>query len=199
MTKMSKILNKILILLLLVTALMGLSLEQEFNMFTEEQYSIAIQSYGLGEPFGMGYTMAAIAWQESSSGTFLLNMNDPSAGVFANYIPSVLARHGIKDTQRNRNIMAQKLMNSIDLSAAEALSELEYWKSIHGESSWPLLWQSYNGGFSYKSPGTSEYINSIEYSNDIRDKVHFLQKNLFTITNFWTKNNRTKLLWTKLN
>ena len=131
-------------------------------MMSDQQKEILIQSYKLGEPFDMGFSLAAIAWQESSCGRYLINLQDPSAGVFHNNIISVLNRHGMRDTQWNRNFLAMKLINDFEFSAAESLAELEFWQSIHGDNNWLDIWQSYNGGFSYMNKESKSYKSSLE-------------------------------------
>ena len=124
--------------------------------------------------------MAAIAWKESSAGLRLVNLKDPSAGVFHNTIRSVMGRHPeLKNTNENRSIILQRLVEDMDFSAAEALSELEFWKSEHGATAWTLIWQSYNGGYWALKPETKGYRESLAYSKDINKKVAYFTKNNF--------------------
>lgn len=160
--------------------------EKQFQRFNEKQLQVMKKAYELGEPFNMGYTLAAIAWQESSAGLYLINLSDPSAGVFHNNINSVMARHpDIANNAFQRNVMAQKLVQDMEFSASEALSELEFWKSEYGEGNWFLIWQSYNGGYYAVRPETKGYEQSYEYAKAINRKVNFLIK-----LNLWNKNVR---------
>ena len=174
---------KIITILFLLTSLIlgktGISLEQqEYNGFTEKQLNCITHAYELGKPFDLGHTMAAIAWQESRAGVYLVNMQDPSAGVFHNNLKSVLARHEeLRDTGWQRNRIAQRLIESIDFSGAEALAELKYWQSVHGDRAWLLIWQSYNGGFAFKRPNSKGYKASLGYSHKLSRKVQFLIMN----------------------
>jgi len=167
------------LLVSLVVAQATSSLEKEYNAFNSEQMEILQRAYEVGKPFNLGYTMAAIAWQESRCGKYILNLQDPSAGVFQNNIKSVMARHmqndsTLKDTKFQRNYMAQKLAFSFELSAAEALAELEYWISVREKGNWFLLWQSYNGGSWAVRPDTKGYRTSYQYATEVNRKVNYL-------------------------
>ena len=76
----------------------------------------------------------------------------------------------------NTNRIAQKLINNIEFSAAEALAELTFWQTIHGDNEWFLIWQSYNGGFSYFNKYSKSYLSSYQYANKINEKVIFFKK-----------------------
>lgn len=152
--------------------------EEEFNAFTVEQMEVLCKAYELGKPFDLGHTMAAIAWQESMAGVYLVNMQDPSAGVFHNNLKSVLARHEeLQDTNWQRNRIAQKLIDDIEFSGAEALAELEYWRSIHGKYAWFEVWRSYNGGFAYLKPEGGPCKRATQYAIRLNKKVQFLIQN----------------------
>jgi len=165
----------VLLFIIAISFLCAISVEQEYNQMSNEQKQILIESYEFGKAFNLGYSLAAIAWQESSCGKYMINLQDPSAGVYHNNIVSVLNRHGIKDTKWNRNKMAQKLIDNIEFGAAEALAELEFWQTIHGENNWLLIWQSYNGGFAYMNNFNKSYKSSYEYSIKIQEKISFLK------------------------
>jgi hypothetical protein len=169
----------LIILLSLLSYLVAQDLlEMEFKGFSNEQREVLLRAYELGLPFDFGYTMAAIAWQESMAGKYLLNLQDPSAGVFHNNLKSVIARHEeFRDTDWQRNLIAQRLIQDMDFSAAEALAELEYWKSIHGEGNWFLIWQSYNGGFAFQNPDSQAYAASSNYARRLKEKINFLMRN----------------------
>lgn len=175
--------KKIILIVLMLTSLIlgqtGISLEQqEYESFTLKQKKVMKHAYELGKPFNLAHTMAAIAWQESMAGVYLVNMQDPSAGVFHNNLKSVLARHDeLNDTGWQRNRIAQRLIEDMDFSGAEALAELKYWQSIHGDLSWLLIWQSYNGGFAYTKPESGGYKRSMHYAVRLNKKVTFLITN----------------------
>jgi len=150
---------------------------REFAKFSNKQKQVLKRAYEIGLPFNMGYTLAAIAWQESMAGKYLINLQDPSAGVFHNNLNSVMRRHHeIPDTPFQRNRIAQRLIEDIDFSGAEALAELEYWKNVHGEGKWFLIWQSYNGGFAYLSTNSIAYRKSYHYAQGILRKIRFLRR-----------------------
>jgi len=174
-----RIMFVLILLVSLVVAQTTSSLEEEFNTFSSEQMEVLQRAYDVGKPFNLGYTMAALAWQESHCGKYVLNLQDPAAGVFQNNIKSVMARHmqkdsTVKDTPFQRNLMAQRLFNSFEFSAAEALAELEFWITVRGEGNWFKIWQSYNGGYWVDRTETRGYRTSYKYATEINAKVNYL-------------------------
>lgn len=161
----------ILILLFLTTIFAASNLETEYQKMSNKQKAVLKKSFNLGQPFDFGYTLAAIAWVESNAGKYMINIQDPSFGIYHNNINSVMGRHpDYKDTPFQRNKVAQMLIEDIDFSAAEALAELEYWKNIHGSKRWSKIWASYNGGFNYNG------VKPTRYAKKIKKRISVLKK-----------------------
>jgi hypothetical protein len=110
----------------------------------------------------MAYSLAAIAWKESSAGKYMINLQDPSAGVFHITINNALVYLKWKDTNFNRNRAAQLLIQDFQLAANFAMINLQFWKDQHGNN-WNRIWASYNAGHSWK--------NGRKYAKDIASKV----------------------------
>ena len=154
-------------------------LEKQFRTLTLEQQEVARTAYKLGESFNYGYTLVAIAWKESQFGIYMINLQDPSAGVFHNNINTVMKRHkeDYLDTSFQRNLIAQMLIDNIFFAAAEALSELEYWEELHKDMlnietrAYLKIWASYNGGYSYNNDRPKAYAQSIRKRIIIIKKV----------------------------
>lgn len=123
-----------------------------------------------------GYTLMAIAWQESHAGEIKINLGDPSCGAYHNLISSVMARHtnDITDNGFNRNRVCQMLINNQAFAASEALAELEYWwTKYEGQpKQWSKTIMSYNAGH--------EYQNGKHYLK----KIHKLVKHFQTSKNW---------------
>lgn len=154
-------------------------LEKQFRTLTLEQQEVARTAYKLGKNFNYGYTLVAIAWKESQFGIYMINLQDPSAGVFHNNINTVMKRHkeDYLDTSFQRNLIAQMLIDNIFFAAAEALSELEYWEELHKDMlnietrAYLKIWASYNGGYSYNNDRPKAYAQSIRKRIIIIKKV----------------------------
>ncbi|QKF72322.1 hypothetical protein AFAEC_0100 [Aliarcobacter faecis] len=108
----------------------------------------------------MKYSLMAIAIKESSVGKNIANFSSNDFGLFQSNIKTVLSRQYINDTPANRKYFALKLINDVGFATANAIIELEYWRSVHKDN-WVKIWSSYNTGFSYKSDTGYLYAKSI--------------------------------------
>lgn len=134
------------------------------HYLTSVQKSNIIRTYHEANPLNLGYTMAAIIWQESKGGKYLINLQDPSCGPYHNSITSVMSRHNIVDTSFNRNRTCQMLINDWEFAFSESLSELRYWQNVRN-GNWTKVWASYNGGWAM----------SLSYAANIKSKIEFLK------------------------
>ena len=163
-------------MILTISSVFG-SLQSEFNNLNEDQRVILNLVYDKGKYFDLGYTMAAIAWQESHFGKVPINLSDPSCGIFHNLITTVANRHNLKLTSYNKNMICMRLIRDFDFSFAEALSELKYWQNYYHNQSknWQSMVKSYNAGFKKE--------NGYEYFKAIQKKVRFLKKSYTQTSN----------------
>jgi hypothetical protein len=98
-------------------------------------------SYHYGEKYGLGTTLAAIAWQESSFGLKLWQPSDPSAGIYHILLPNVQKRY-----RCSYETLKVLLIANPQFCAQLAVEELGYWLHYwHGNK--VLALASYNGGF----------------------------------------------------
>jgi len=125
------------------------------------------RSFIAGAKDGLSYSLAAVAWQESSAGVQLENPNDPSSGVFHVTVGNALHYSGWEDTEANRQVMYGVLKHDFDTSAEYATLNLKFWIRLHGED-WMKVWASYNAGYNV-SAGAG-------YSRDIAEKVKVIGK-----------------------
>lgn len=166
--------KKLLLILILVASLFGEEdLEYELNNMTLEQYKVLVRVYKVGVKYDLQYTLMAIAWQESKFGKYMVNLNDPSAGVFHNNIESVCSREN-NCNEWNKSRLFEKLLFDFDFASKHALAELEFWKNYYTNKNknanviWTKTIKSYNAGFRLE--------NGLRYSIMIKAKVRVLQK-----------------------
>jgi hypothetical protein len=143
----------------------GLATCDELGSITPEQYLNLEFSFVQGYPHDFGFTMAAIAWQESKGGIWNLNLQDPSAGMYHTSLKTAVARLEMKDTPFRRNMLAQRLIDDKEFAAAMAIKELQFWYEYH-HGNWMKIYSSYNAGFG----------SNTAYANDIRQTIRTLQK-----------------------
>lgn len=129
---------------------------------TQQQASVANFAYSYGKPFDYGYTMVAIAMEESRLGKWNINIQDPSAGPWHVTLDKGLQYKGWDDTPFNRNRIAQLLMEDIYFAAHLAIEELLFWHRVR-EGNWRQVVSSYNGGWR----GNEAYLKKISRNIDI--------------------------------
>ena len=143
------------------------------NSFSTTQKEALNYAYYKGAPYNLGETLAAITWQESSSGKILINYRDPSASQFHILANTALSYEGLPDTHMNVNAILTKLVLNRDYAAEIALHILRAdLKRFNGNRF--LVWGAYNGGptWQQKSPRTVTEVTA--YANSIKKKVNIL-------------------------
>jgi hypothetical protein len=123
---------------------------------TPEQQSVLHFSYSYGEPHNVGYTLAAIAMQESDLGRYLINISDPSGGVWHLTVDKAVNKLGWEHTPFNYNRAIQLLVDDIHFAADIALDTVLWWHNYH-DGDWFKTWSGYNGGFK----GNPKYAHQI--------------------------------------
>lgn len=136
------------------------------GLSAKQQYTL-IKSFEYGRAYDLSYSLAAIAWKESSAGEFPINVNDPSYGVHGILITNALVYAGLKDTSFNRNKMAIQLVRDETLSAKFAVINLRFWQKVHGND-WRKIIASYNAGY---NTGAGS-----KYAADIARKVRIIRQ-----------------------
>lgn len=138
--------------------------------FNANQKKVLKASYILGSEYGLGYSLAAIAWKESLAGEYLVNVNDPSFGVHHILIGTAAKRAQVKGMDINK--LAMSIMGDIKVSSSFAVQELLFWKSEldDEEKTWNNIWAAYNGGYRYAKKIPQEY------SKDIKRKITWLSQ-----------------------
>jgi len=165
--------NKMLASLVLATGLFGASNivsvadnVKELKRMSYHQKLIMLQGFKYGLKSDLGYSMAVIGWQESKSGKYKVNLDDPSFGIYHNLLSSVLKRANVRNSSYYRNKYANKLLQDDDFARSQALSELLYWNSYHlartgKKGIWQKTIRSYNAGGSWRSKDAESYFRNI--------------------------------------
>lgn len=158
---MRKLLFSLVLMISMLPALAHAGTCEARNILSPEQFATVQKAYEAGLPHDLGYSLAAIVWQESSAGLFLINSSEGSYGPFQINLKTALARVDGKEWSKiKRDILATNLLN-FEYSVWFAIEELKYWQSVHGENSWRKVWASYNGGWRYHKPAPQGYAQDI--------------------------------------
>ena len=122
-------------------------LKNELNHLSDSQQEVLLRTFLKGKEYNLEYTLTAIAWQESKFGKYMVNLSDPSFGVFHNLIKSVQKRH--RANKWNTDRLAERLLFDYNFSFNEALEELTFWKKVYkGQTrAWSKIVSSYNSGW----------------------------------------------------
>lgn len=142
--------------------------------FSNDQKEIIAYAYNYGKKYGLGYTLAAIAWHESCAGEYRMNFADPSAGLYHALIPGVLRRYQmLKDNGFNRNVIGEMLIRDDEFASKVAVDELLYWDKVRN-GNWKDMIKSYNKGFSWEK---SVRLNQLaeNYYENVRQKRDILE------------------------
>lgn len=123
---------------------------------TKQQETVVRFSYAYGDPHDYGYTMIAIAMQESRLGKWRLNLDDPSAGTYHTTLDKGLKKLGWANNPYNRNRVAQMMIDDEFFAAELALETIIWWDAYH-KGDWRSVVSSYNGGFR----GNPAYVDMI--------------------------------------
>lgn len=147
----------------------------EIKGLSDEQKDLLNISYHHALPYNLGTTVAAIAWQESYLGKYIVALDEGSVGIHHINIDSAIKRSGLKDTSFNRAYVATQIIKKPIVSTEYAIKELQYWRS-QGRN-WRDMVKSYNSGWSINDGQANKYLQHI------REKV----KSLSDCEHVWLK------------
>ncbi|MGP1450279.1 MAG: hypothetical protein ACTTJS_04045 [Wolinella sp.] len=142
--------------------------------FSARQKSVLLKAYEYGNPYELGYTLAAIAWKESCAGEYRMNFQDPSAGIYHAYLPGIIKKYpSLKQNGFTQNVIGSMLVKDDAFAAREAISELKYWEKIH-KGNWEKMIKSYNKGFSWQRDENANRLATAYYL-DVKSRMQKLQ------------------------
>lgn len=130
--------------------------KQTLQQISEKQWRVLYAAHDKGEPHDLGYTMMAIAWEESSAGKYRVNLNSHDFGVMQNSLKTAEARTKTKGYYAKMQLV-ERLIKDDDLSMDLALEELLYWKK-HTKT-WRHTVSGYNNGWAFAAGEV--YLNRI--------------------------------------
>lgn len=141
--------------------------------FSDEQIHVMQKAFDYGKPFGYNYSLAAIAWRESSAGINNVRVETFGNSTKVSYSPfhillSTAMTHEECKTRHCASKIIDNLMNDFDYAASHAVQTLDYWYQVK-DGNWLEVWKGYNGG----------YTNSVDsklYAIDIKEKIDYLQR-----------------------
>lgn len=147
---------------------------------SQRQIEVMYQSFEYGRERNLSYSLAAIAFKESSAGNprFMRNPNDPSAGFHGVKLTHLIEYFNMEDTPNNRAMVEDMLVNSHGASAFFAMEILEWWVERHNGDFF-RAWRSYNGGYYWWTSRPNHRAVSQrtqEYANDIRDMIRIIRQ-----------------------
>lgn len=143
--------------------------------FTTEQWNILITAYEMGKPHDLGLTTAAIIWQESFVGNYVVRMNtldgngEGSFGVGHMRLSTAMELLGITDKWQGKAELAPYLIR--DDAFAIKMTLLYLQKMQKRVKGFRNLWRAYNGGYG----GITNDL-TIPYADSILQKVKVLRQ-----------------------
>jgi hypothetical protein len=144
--------------------------------FDVSQRTALTQAYEYGVPHDLGFTLAAIAWKESSAGKYRLNLDSKDLGLFQ--INEKTAYNTLGVTNHYHQVqLAQELIYNDHLGAYLAIETLEHFRAERPLTNqvYREMLMSYNTGYSWRrSPEKKR--RALAYSEDVRSKVSTLMK-----------------------
>ncbi|AIA64828.1 hypothetical protein AVV44_gp029 [Cronobacter phage S13] len=144
--------------------------------FSKEQVEVLRYAYNRGKEHDLSWTLAAIAWQESSAGVKLKNPKADSYGIFGNLLTTVEARlkdqefaNNLSRVPLNRKQTVLLLQHDWEFASEFAIAELEYWKRRHN-GNYRKAVASYFGGNNPNSKAAQRYADTLN------SKIIYLKK-----------------------
>lgn len=193
------IMNKIILTLLLVIASLFLiaaktatkkdgidpeiqkymkTFEEDFDKLSQQQLDVLHQVAERAYPFDMGYSAAAMAWQESNLGEWPVDIAGKSCGVFHKIIPNYMKDKKMTINSFKTNVVCADFMNDINLATSAYLDDMHYWKTslqkrgYKGKELWDMMFRSYNAGYRLENK------DGIRYSKQVQARIQVLQKKI---------------------
>jgi hypothetical protein len=127
---------------------------------SSNQVETLYRAFEEGRESNLSYSLAAIAFVESSGGLFVTNPNDPSSSVLHITTRNALVYAGWEDTEVNREVMYEILQHDFETAAHYAIINLNFWKRVYG-GDWRKVVASYNAGYRYDSKEGQQYMEKV--------------------------------------
>lgn len=182
--------SKLLIILFLVLGLYANDVDKYYKQLQHlsiEQKEVMLMSYMHGIKYDLGYTLAAIAWNESNFGKFKMNTKDGdnlkytgSYGVYHLLLNSIMGNENNKSYWHASRI-AEKLYSDDNYCASKAIEQLLYWKRYWKHKNVNMVYShmvgSYNTGYN-----SIKYSSGKKYAKTVLSRVKAI-KRYFKVNN----------------
>lgn len=152
--------------------------EEDFDKLSQQQLDVLHQVAERAYPFDMGYSAAAMAWQESNLGEWPVDIAGKSCGVFHKIIPNYMKDKKMTINSFKTNVVCADFMNDINLATSAYLDDMHYWKTslqkrgYKGKELWDMMFRSYNAGYRLENK------DGIRYSKQVQARIQVLQKKI---------------------
>lgn len=150
--------------ILLLPLLLLASPAKEWKALSDTQKSEIIADYNYGKTFDVGYSLAAINWQESSGCKYQIGELTGDYGCYHINLKYHLLRNTLDDNQYNRSAEATKLVVDRAYSRSIAIEQILFWNKV-ARGKWFVTWGMYNAG----------YAPNLTYARNVANKVMFLK------------------------
>lgn len=151
---------KYLYIIMLTLLSVGANASQCYDL-NDSQKEVLAKAYDVGLADNLGYTMMAIAFEESTAGKYRMSFETHDYGVMQNNIKTASSRMGVKGYY-NKLALAERLIKDDELSMNLALEELLYWKKH--TPNWRGMVSAYNNGWAW-SKGDAYLDKIIKHTN----------------------------------
>lgn len=152
-----KLFNLVAVPLLLLS--LGVQSCSFLDKLSYQQRLIATQAYRLGEPYDLGLTMVAVAWQESKLGKYKMRYGkgkDVSVGV----MHSNVYWKTKEMSAFSRGVWVENMMNNNALSLQTGLEDLLKWKKSY-KGVYKGMLNGYNAGYGENPTYVNEVITTV--------------------------------------
>ncbi len=132
-------------------------LTKDFDNLEGYQKRNLLKIYKYASKNNMGWSAAAIAWQETNVGQYQVNFNSRKNGIqsfdcgmFGSNTRTVLKRAESKPNMYNQKEVCTDLIKDFEYAYSQFLAEIYFWKNArHNTENWRKIWGSYNAGWKY--------------------------------------------------
>ena len=145
---------------------------KQLERYDRNQLEFLRLAYRMGKKYNLGYTLMAVAMQESDAGKYMISVTG-DYGLCGINLKYYLINHKIHNTYYKRLEIATKLIRNDLLNIRSAIEELRYWIKRYGHN-YIKVWGSYNGGT----------IPNYRYANKILNRIVALRRYIKKHPNF---------------
>lgn len=143
---------------------------ERYDSLSEKQKHVIQRAYLYGAPDNLGYTLAAIALQESNAGQWRVNFRSNDYGMMQINVKTAVDTMGVTNHYRQMELI-ERIIHDDSLSLTIALSVLDHFRQgrIMTNDVWREMvmrynvgWQSTNGRGEKYLQSVSNYVNMLQ-------------------------------------